>query len=93
MPDQIQLNDLGIGASDRDADQTPAVASSASALRSSAPHSPLLTTEDVCILFRRTPRSIRRWVQAGHLRPIRLGRAIFFDPDQIQALIAENLRR
>ncbi len=93
MPDQTQGNDLGIDTFDRDADQTSSVDSSVSALPSSAPHSPLLTTEDVCVLFRRTPRSIRRWVQAGHLRPIRVGGAIFFDPDQIQALITENLRR
>ncbi|MGC9272047.1 helix-turn-helix domain-containing protein [Acidiphilium sp.] len=93
MPEQTKVKDLATEASDRDADQPPSVAPSVSALRSPVPHSPLLTTEDVCALFRRTPRSIRRWVQVGHLRPIRVGAAIFFDPRQIEALIAETLRR
>lgn len=54
---------------------------------------PLLHVADLCTLFRRDPRSIRRWIKAGHLHPIRVGGSIFFDPEDVQALIAKRLRR
>lgn len=53
---------------------------------------PLLDLSDVCALFGRTERSIRRWVSAGHLTPIRVGGAIFFEASDIRVLIEKRLR-
>lgn len=47
---------------------------------------PLLTTADVCAVFGRTPRTIRNWVQAGHLRPVRVGRSVFFRQEDVDLL-------
>lgn len=58
-----------------------------------ASFTPLLSTEDVCALFGRTARSIRRWVAKGHLSTIRVGGAMFFEPEDIRALIATRLRQ
>lgn len=54
---------------------------------------PLLSTEDVCALFRRSERSIRRWVKQGRLPAIRVGGAMFFDPADIRALNESRLKR
>jgi len=53
----------------------------------------LLHMQDICVLFDRSERSIRRWIQAGHLTPVRVGGALFFDPEDIHALIAKRLCR
>lgn len=67
--------------------------SPASLIREPLPLTPLLEVSHVCALFGRNERSIRRWIRAGHLTPIRVGRAMFFEPEDIRALIATRLRR
>jgi len=39
---------------------------------------PFMTTDEVAQFFRRTTRTIRNWVRAGHLRQRRLGGGVFF---------------
>lgn len=56
------------------------------------PQTPLLQMSDVCALFGRTERSIRRWIVAGHLLPIRIGGAMFFEASDIRMLIERRLR-
>jgi excisionase family DNA binding protein len=65
-----------------DPDETGA----ATAAGSQASASPLMTTREVCELFGRTPRTIRNWCRAGHLRPVRVGGAVFFRRDDVEAL-------
>lgn len=48
--------------------------------------SPLMTTHDVCAVFGRTSRTIRNWVRAGHLRPVRVGRAVFLRREEVEQL-------
>ena len=55
----------------------------------SLPH--LLSSDDVEDLFNRSARTLRRWIRAGHLMPVRVGGALFFDPDDIRRLIAGRL--
>ena len=52
----------------------------------------LLSSADVGELFNRSVRTLRRWIRAGHLVPVRVGGALFFDPDDIRRLIAGRLR-
>ena len=47
----------------------------------------LLSTRQVMAIFRRTDRTIRNWVATGHLRPIKVGRSVFFHPSEIDALL------
>lgn len=64
----------------------------ASVIREPLPLTPLLAVSDVCAIFGRTERSIRRWVSAGHLHPIRVGGAMFFEASDIRVLIEKRLR-
>jgi excisionase family DNA binding protein len=45
-----------------------------------------MTTREVAALFARSPRTIRNWVRAGHLHPVRIGGAVFFRPEEVEAL-------
>ena len=54
---------------------------------------PLLGIDDLCATFGRGDRTLRRWIAAGHLKPVRIGGAVFFHPADIRALIALRLRR
>lgn len=47
----------------------------------------LLSAARVAEVFGRSERTIRDWVRAGHLRPVRIGRAVFFRADDIHALL------
>lgn len=47
----------------------------------------LLATAQVAEVFNRSKRTLRDWVRAGHLRPVRVGRAVFFRADDVRALI------
>ncbi len=47
----------------------------------------LLSAAQVARIFGRSERTIRNWVRAGHLRPVRVGRAVFFRADDIHALL------
>jgi hypothetical protein len=51
----------------------------------------LLSIGDVAALFNRSARTLRRWIRLGHLAPVRVGGALFFDPDDIRRLIAGRL--
>jgi Helix-turn-helix domain len=51
----------------------------------------LLSIGDVAALFNRSARTLRRWIRAGHLVPVRVGGALFFDPGDIRRLIAGRL--
>jgi len=48
--------------------------------------SPLMTTREVCDLFRRTPRTVRNWCRAKRLHPVRVGSAVFFRREEVEAL-------
>ena len=47
----------------------------------------LLTPKQVAEIFGRSERTLRNWVRAGHLRPARVGRAVFFREADIVALL------
>ena len=47
----------------------------------------LLSAAQVARIFGRSERTIRNWVRAGHLRPVRVGRSAFFRADDIHALL------
>lgn len=49
--------------------------------------SPLMTTREVAQLLRRTERTIRNWVRKGRLKPVRLGRAVYFRRVDIERLL------
>ena len=51
----------------------------------------LLSSGEVGDLFNRSERTLRRWVRLGHLVPVRIGGALFFDPHAIRRLIAGRL--
>ena len=55
-----------------------------------APLPVLMTVKDVCALAKKTDRTIRNWMKAGHLRPIRIGRTIFFRRDEVEALFQKR---
>lgn len=46
----------------------------------------LLTSREVAELFRRSTRTLRAWVQAGRLKPVRIGRSIWFDRRDVERL-------
>ena len=79
---------------DCDALAAEAPASSATASDSSTGTiEPLLTNENLSTIFRRGDRTLRRWIAAGHLNPIRIGGAVFYHPADVRELIARRLRR
>jgi excisionase family DNA binding protein len=47
----------------------------------------LLSISQVAEIFNRSPRTIRSWVRAGYLHPVRIGRTVFFRADDIHALL------
>lgn len=47
----------------------------------------LLTPAQVAALFHRTERTVRNWVARGLLRPVHVGRSIFFRAQDVQALV------
>ncbi len=47
----------------------------------------LLSATQATRIFGRSQRTIRNWVRAGHLRPVRVGRSVFFREDDIHALL------
>ena len=51
----------------------------------------LLSSAEVGDLFNRSERTLRRWISLGHLVPVRIGGALFFDPHAIRRLIAGRL--
>jgi hypothetical protein len=51
----------------------------------------LLSSAEVGDLFNRSERTLRRWIRLGHLVPVRIGGALFFDPHTIRRLIAGRL--
>jgi hypothetical protein len=51
----------------------------------------LRSSGEVGDLFNRSERTLRRWVRLGHLVPVRIGGALFFDPHAIRRLIAGRL--
>ena len=54
---------------------------------------PLLTTNDVAEILGVTPRTVRRLVSSGQLRPIYVGRLPRFTEDEIQAYCSAAYRR
>ena len=46
----------------------------------------LLTARRVAALLGRTCRTLRNWERRGWLRPVRIGRGIFYRPHDIEAL-------
>lgn len=56
--------------------------------RESAPRRPLLTVPQFARQTTTSERSVWRWIAAGHLPVVRLGRAVRIDPDQLDAILA-----
>ena len=54
---------------------------------------PLLTTNDVADILGVTPRTVRRLVSSGQLRPIYVGRLPRFTEVEIQAYCSAAYRR
>lgn len=48
--------------------------------------SPLIGRRETGAVFNRKPRTISNWVRAGHLHPVRIGRAVFFRREEVEAL-------
>ena len=53
----------------------------------------LLSATEVAALFNCSERTIRNWVRHGYLRPVRVGRSLFFVEADIRELIAGRLCR
>jgi excisionase family DNA binding protein len=52
---------------------------------------PLLSTKDSCrVLGGISLRTLFRLIEANQLRPIRVGRRIFFSEDELKRFISEN---
>ena len=47
----------------------------------------LYSVEEVCTIFSRKPRTIRAWCRSGHLNPVRVGKAVFFRAEDIDAIL------
>ena len=52
----------------------------------------LLSVAEVKAVFGRSSRTVRRWVRQKHLTPIRVGRPLFFQPDDIGRVISDELQ-
>jgi excisionase family DNA binding protein len=48
----------------------------------------LMTVKEICRWTLKTDRTIRNWIEKGYLRPIRIGRSIFFQRDEVAALLS-----
>ena len=57
----------------------------ASTQASTADGGRVLTTEEVCALYRVTRRSVYRWRAAGKLHGVKVGRRVLFDRDEVEA--------
>ena len=51
----------------------------------------LLTIAEAATLLRRSARTLRRWAQTGVLRPVRVGKAIYFRAEDINTAIHASL--
>ena len=58
---------------------------------SSQPLPRLLSANEVAAVFNCSERTIRNWIQRGYLRPVRVGRSLFFLEADIRELIARRL--
>jgi excisionase family DNA binding protein len=54
---------------------------------------PLLSYDDLERLFDRSERSLRRWIAAGHLTAVRVGRSVFFRSEDVERLLSEGRTR
>ena len=70
-------------------DEAPPPAEPAVA-RDQPPLPTLLSSKQVGAVFGRSDRTVRNWVRTGHLRPVRVGRAVFFRAEDIAALLGEG---
>jgi hypothetical protein len=52
---------------------------------------PMLPSSDVQALLGKCERTLRRWEKRGFLRPIRVGRTLLYQPEDIRNLIAKGL--
>jgi excisionase family DNA binding protein len=48
----------------------------------------LFSTKEVARTFSRSERTIRNWVRQGLIRPLRVGRAVFFSRDELERIIS-----
>jgi excisionase family DNA binding protein len=51
----------------------------------------LLTLDDAAEYFGRSTRTLRRWIKAGELHQVRVGRSIFIRADEIARLVHIDL--
>lgn len=51
----------------------------------------MLSTAEIAAAFGRSPRSMRRWVERGHLVPVRIGGAVFFRVEDVRRLISDRM--
>jgi stage V sporulation protein SpoVS len=53
----------------------------------------MLSMAEVQAIFGgRSSRTIRRWIKRGYLTPVRVGRSLFFRPDDIRRAVSDELR-
>lgn len=52
----------------------------------------LLSAAEVQAVFDRSSRTIRRWIRRSYLTPVRMGRSLFFRPDDIRRVISGELQ-
>ena len=55
------------------------------------PSNVLLSPRDVGRTFNRSTRTIRNWTRAGILKPVRIGKAVFYRVDDVRALIIQGV--
>jgi excisionase family DNA binding protein len=49
----------------------------------------LMTVKEVARLFRRSERTIREWVRKGRLKPVRIGRSVYFLRSEVERLLED----
>ena len=52
----------------------------------------LISTRELCRLLGCSDRTIRNWVRAGRLRPVRRGRSVYYDLNEVDALLGSPLK-
>lgn len=52
----------------------------------------LFSVAEVELVFGRSSRTIRRWVRRSYLTPVRVGRSLFFRPDDVRRVISDELQ-
>lgn len=50
-----------------------------------------IDSSDVCQRLHTTPRTLQRWRRQGLLHPARMGRRIFYDEAEVDALLRSNI--